>query len=311
MTDHVTNGAQRAKDRTNNARQKRFRDRRKAEAQAATVMPSSVVGDNGAAAVMPVMPTIPAVMRSRDWGVTMAAYGAAIGLASVSGFFGVVGMTAIYAAAPVPVMVMTAVLEGAKLVTAAWLARNWRDAPLALRAPLIGIVIALMALTAVGTYGFFVRAHLAHQLEARQAIDNAASPVAEKIKSAEVDLHDLDGRIRQFDDMVRETTSRGRTRVAMALVDGQAKKRSDLVTERRTVAARLADLRVQVSAVEARRAQSAAELGPARYLAELLGWADGETAVKLITLLLVLVIDPAAILLTLAASRRATGYVGL
>jgi hypothetical protein len=255
------------------------------------------------AIVDPVMST---VTRRPDGGVTVAAFGAALALAGVSAFFGVAGMTAIFAASPVPVMVMTGILEASKLVTAAWLARYWHDSPLALRAPLTGVVVALMVLTGIGTYGYFTRAHLAHQVEAREALDNAASPVAEAIKIAETDLHDIDDRIRQFDGMVSDATSRGRTRVAMALVDDQAKKRSDLVTERRTVAAKLADLRVQVSALEARRAQIVAETGPARYLAELFGWGDGETAVKLIILLLVLVIDPAAILLTLAASRRAS-----
>jgi hypothetical protein len=244
------------------------------------------------------------VKRPRNGGVTVAAFAASVALASVEVFFGVFGMTAIFPASPVPVMVMTATLEAAKLVTAAWLAQHWRVAPLMLRAPLMGVVVALMVLTGIGTYGYFTRAHLAHQVEAHEAIDNEASPVAEKIKIAESDLHDLDDRIRQFDSMVSDATARGRTRTAMALVDDQAKKRSDLVTERRKLAGKLADLRVRVSAVESRRAQVAAEIGPARFLADLLGWGDGEAAVKLITLLLVLVIDPAAILLMLAATYR-------
>jgi hypothetical protein len=45
-----------------------------------------------------------------------------------------------------------------------------------------------------------------------------------------------------------------------------------------------------------------ARLARARYLAELLRWGDAETAVKLITPLLVLTIDPSAVLLTLAAT---------
>ena len=49
-----------------------------------------------------------------------------------------------------------------------------------------------------------------------------------------------------------------------------------------------------------RGARVASEIGPARYLAELLGWDDGESAVKLISAILVLTIDPAALLLTLA-----------
>jgi hypothetical protein len=55
------------------------------------------------------------------------------------------------------------------------------------------------------------------------------------------------------------------------------------MAERRTAAKRLADLRTQLAAIESRGARVASEIGPARYLAELLGWDDGESAVKLIS----------------------------
>jgi hypothetical protein len=43
--------------------------------------------------------------------------------------------------------------------------------------------------------------------------------------------------------------------------------------------------------------------GPALYLAKLFGSNDTETVARLITALLVLVLDPLAVLLTLAATR--------
>jgi hypothetical protein len=46
----------------------------------------------------------------------------------VSAFFGITGMTAIFAASAIPVMVMIGVLEAAKLVTCAWLARSLQSA---------------------------------------------------------------------------------------------------------------------------------------------------------------------------------------
>jgi hypothetical protein len=38
----------------------------------------------------------------------------------VSSFFGIVGMTALFAAAAIPIMVMVGVLEAGKLVTCGW-----------------------------------------------------------------------------------------------------------------------------------------------------------------------------------------------
>jgi hypothetical protein len=90
-------------------------------------------------------------------------------------------------------------------------------------------------------------------------------------------------------------------------MDDRARARAALMAERRTAAKRLADLRTQLGAIEGRGARVASEIGPARYLAELLGWDDGESAVKFISAILVLTIDPGTVLLTLAVAvtRRA------
>jgi hypothetical protein len=229
---------------------------------------------------------------------------AAVALAAVSGFFGIVGMTAIFAAAAIPVMVMVGVLEAAKLVTAAWLARHWQTAPLMLRAPLVVAVLALMTLTAIGTFGFLSQAHLAHQIESIEAIDRDAAPLAQQIELAATELRDLDVRIVQLDDVVRAATQRGYTKTAMSLVGDQAKSRADLVAQRQAVAERLADLRVEQASIEARRGRVASDAGPALYLAKLVGSNDSESMVRLITALLILVLDPLAVLLAIAASRR-------
>ncbi len=59
---------------------------------------------------------------------------------------------------------------------------------------------------------------------------------------------------------------------------------------------------LQQANVEARRARITAAAGPALYLTKLFG--SKEAVVPLITALLVLVLDPLAVLLTLAATRR-------
>jgi hypothetical protein len=253
--------------------------------------------------------TVPAVTASevnrRDGVVADAvALVAAIALTSVSGFFGVTGMTVIFAAAALPVTVMTGVLELAKLATAAWLARNWRMAPLLLRVPLLCMVAALMALTAVGTFGFLSRAHLDYQVAANEAVDREAAPIAQRVALAEAAVRDLDGRIAQLDEIVRVATAHGRTTVAMALVSDQSRGRADLAAQRRAAAERLSDLRVEQAGIDARRSRVASEAGPALYLAKLFGSDDTEGVVRMVTALLVMVLDPLAVLLVLAISAK-------
>jgi hypothetical protein len=69
----------------------------------------------------------------------------------------------------------------------------------------------------------------------------------------------------------------------------------------------LADLKVAQAGILARRATVAAEVGPALYLAKLFGSDDSEAMVRLITALLVLVLDPLAVLLTIAVTATLLG----
>jgi hypothetical protein len=72
-----------------------------------------------------------------------------------------------------------------------------------------------------------------------------------------------------------------------------------------TMAAELmAELKVEQAGIEAPRTRIAGEVGPALYLAKLFGSDDTEAAARLITALLVLVLDPLAVLLTIAAAQQ-------
>ena len=291
----------RPRDPTGAERQKRFRKRKRDDAPTVTANPRSLEATSKPAAPIAVTPeTVTATHNGRA--VDLLALAAAASLAGVSAFFAITGMVAIYIAAAVPIMAMTAVVEGSKLAVLAWLGRCWSVTPSLLRGALLVLVMVMMALTAVGTFGFLTRAHLDHVTAERQAVDEVAVPTAEQGRLAEATVADLDHRIAAIDGIVAAATTRSNARTAVSLLDDKAKLRAGLVAERRAAAERLADLHVQIAIIDRRRARIAAETGPARYVAEVLGFADGETAVKLITAVLVLTIDPAALLLTLAVA---------
>lgn len=57
----------------------------------------------------------------------------ALTLSVIAGFYSVIGMTAIFSASFVPVLLMTGGLEASKVITASWLYNNWRKTPVLLR----------------------------------------------------------------------------------------------------------------------------------------------------------------------------------
>jgi hypothetical protein len=80
-------------------------------------------------------------------------------------------------------------------------------------------------------------------------------------------------------------------------------KRNGLADKITVEAKAPADLKIEKAAVEGERRTAEADLGPVRYLATLLGQAD-EVVLRWFILVVAVLLDPAAVLLLLAATRR-------
>jgi hypothetical protein len=171
-------------------------------------------------------------------------------------------------------------LELGKLSAVAWLGRaggmEQRPArPLKIAvAVLIGV---LMALKAVGAYGFLAKAHIAQELAGNLNVAGRAADIDARISVQAGVVADIDRRIAQIDSSVDKATSKGRTAGAMALAEQQRKTRAELIAQRTSEPKTLAGLQVEKASVEGERRKVEADLGPVRYLATLLG-ADSETA---------------------------------
>src|SRR5262249_39330794 len=85
----------------------------------------------------------------------------ALGLAGVSGFFSIVGLTSIFPGSFWPVIAMGSVFEVAKLSAVALLGQR-RIASRPLKFAIVTLIAALMALNVVGAYGFLARAQISH-----------------------------------------------------------------------------------------------------------------------------------------------------
>ena len=166
--------------------------RRNAKAIIVITSVTPAVTDDMPAVMEPVGVTgipIPEAIRRSATSVRLAAFIVALALAGVSATFSIDGLTAIFAGAFWPVVIMGAVLEAGKLAAAAWLPEHWNSAPSLLRLVLVAMVGVLMGLNAIGVFGFLTRAHLDHMastdlaladrtadIEARLAIQTGRSP---------------------------------------------------------------------------------------------------------------------------------------
>jgi hypothetical protein len=238
-----------------------------------------------------------------SWGHRAVAYLTAIALTVVAGYFSVTGMPELFPGAPVAVMVLAGTMEGAKLVLAGFLAHEWRELGMLLRLVLVALTVGLAGINGAGVFGRLAEAHVGVAAASASAVDERLGVLDARIAAQRGSVADFERRLAQVDGAVEETTRRGRTANAMALASQAGKQRADMVAGRQREAALLADLQGQRAGLVAERSRVEAARGPIVFLAAIAG-VDVEVAIRWLMLLIVLCCDPAAIALTIAASRR-------
>jgi hypothetical protein len=240
--------------------------------------------------------------------VKLAAFIVALALACVSAAFSIDGLTAIFAGAFWPVITMGASLEAGKLVAAAWLSEHWNSAPPLMRLALVAMIGVLMGLNAIGVFGFLTRAHLEHMMAVDLALADRTADIDARLAIQGQTVADLDRRIAQIDAAIEQSTRLGRPVGAMTIADQKHRDRADIVAERQHQAQALASLQIEKAKIDVQRRRAEADVGPLRYLAELTGApnTDLERPVRWLTLALVAVLDPMAVVLLLAAGIRTT-----
>jgi hypothetical protein len=302
MTDNITALRPKSKDATGAQRQARLRKKRR----------TLVTVDPGAPPPPIAQPNPPpqagrdiapvTAPRNGSAGITLATLTAALALATVSAGFSITGMTSIFVGATLPVIGMGIALELGKLSAVAWLGHRRGSASWGLKTSLTILVLVLMTLNAVGCFGYLSKAHIASALAGDLAVAGRGADTDARLSMQAGVVADLDRRIAQIDKAVDTATSKGRTGSAMALADQQRKTRANLATERIREGKSLATLQIEKAAVDGERKMVEADLGPVRYLATLIGAGD-QDVLRWFILVVACLLDPAAILLLLAATR--------
>jgi hypothetical protein len=228
---------------------------------------------------------------------------AALLVGAVSGSFSIVGLTAVFTGAFWPIVAMGIALETAKLSGVAWLGRGYA-APRSVKYGMVVLIGALVALNAIGSYGFLAKAQLDHAIAGEAQVRDQSARIDARRELASASLSDLDRRIAQIDAAVDEATRRGRTTSAVALATRAADRRNELVGDRARAAGTLASIEVEQAGVENERNGLAAASGPVRYLSRLIG-IDQDTTMRWFVLFVALLLDPLALVLLLAATAPA------
>lgn len=218
-------------------------------------------------------------------------------LSATAAYYSVLGLIAIFNGAMIPIIVMGASLEFAKVVTASYLYRHWKQISLSMKAYMTTAVVTLVLLTSMGIFGFLSKAHLEHaastgadvtavvaELQAEIDVDNKI------VADADKQLSMLDGTVKSYNTIRR-----------------QQQMRKEIIAEKRAAMQRLRENNKKLAAANLEVKKVEVEVGPLKYIAELFYGKENasshlDSAVRGVILMLIFVFDPLAILLLISAS---------
>jgi hypothetical protein len=231
------------------------------------------------------------------------AYLTAIALASAAAYFSIGGLVELFPAQQTAVAVLGVILEIAKLVMVAWLTAHWRLVGWWLRAVMVVLVIGLVTVNAGGTFARLIQSHFLLNEAASTGVDERLGVLDAKIAEQGRRVAGIEGQEHEISDVIAKMTALGRTKTALTAVAEQQARREGISKTRQGVADNLVELKNQRSHLEAEGKRVFAETGSARFLATQLG-TDAETVIRWLVMCLVLLIDPSAVVLTIAATMR-------
>jgi len=242
--------------------------------------------------------------------MTYLLFGTALALSACAAYYSIMGLVAIFAAATIPIFIMGSLLEISKLVVASWIYQNWKEVPRLMKYYFTSALVILMLLTSMGIFGYLSKAHLDQAIptgdvSAKLAlIDEKIKTEKENINASRKELTQLDAQVDQT--LARTTEASGADR-SIAIRRAQQKDRARILNEIGAAQTKISKYNEERAPIASEVRKVEAEVGPIKYIAALL-YGDNpevdvlEKSVRWVIIMIVLVFDPLAVLLLVAAN---------
>ena len=207
----------------------------------------------------------------------------AIALSAIAAFYSVIGLAQIFPGSFWPIILMGSILEIAKLVTVSWLYNNWAETNRLMRYYFSIAIILLMLITSMGIFGYLSRAHI----ESNVVV--GANTV--QLKTIET----------------QEKIARDKLEYLLKRAGDPATATNKIDKEIQTTQNELNRLSKEKLPLMKEENKLTAEIGPIKYIAEIFYSKDDpsfiDKAVRLVIFTIIIVFDPLAILLLIAANQ--------
>jgi hypothetical protein len=210
-------------------------------------------------------------------------FSTAIALSGIAAYYSVIGLAQIFPGSFWPIILMGSILEIAKLVTVSWLYNNWNVTVRIMRYYFLSAIVLLMVITSMGIFGYLSKAHLdSNVILGANSVQLKTLETQEKIAK---------------DRLTYLLQRAGDPATASNKIDKQIQ---DTQTELKRISTEKLPLMAEENKLSA-------EIGPIKYIAELFYSKDDpgfiDKAVRAVIMVIIVVFDPLAVLLLIAANQ--------
>lgn len=246
---------------------------------------------------------------------------AALSLATVAAYYSVFGISKLFSSQATAVIIMAGILEASKLITASYLERFWKTIHWLRKTYLITALIALMAITSLGIYGFLVSAYQETSYK-MQAVDKQVEVQVKKrdrynqqIIDISKEQQNINNQIIQLSEnlgnnVIQYTNSEGQLittqssatrRIIQQQLDSQTARRDSIAIKQDALNDSVTKLDLNILNLET-NSDVASEIGPLKYVAKITG-KDTDQVVNWFILVFIFVFDPLAVMLLISANN--------
>ena len=210
-------------------------------------------------------------------------FSTAIALSGIAAYYSVIGLAQIFPGSFWPIILMGSILEIAKLVTVSWLYNNWNVTVRIMRYYFLSAIVLLMVITSMGIFGYLSKAHLdSNVILGANTVQLKTLETQEKIAK---------------DRLTYLLQRAGDPATASNKIDKQIQ---DTQTELKRISTEKLPLMAEENKLSS-------EIGPIKYIAELFYSKDDpgfiDKAVRAVIMIIIVVFDPLAVLLLIAANQ--------
>jgi len=229
----------------------------------------------------------------------------ALSIAAVAAYFSITGLVAVFSASALSVIIMGSVLEAGKLVAISYAYRFWNIIGFIQKSSLMFFIVTLMVITSIGIFGFLSKAHL-EKVGPQEQYVLQIERLEEKVDMEQTKIDRNQKVLDNLDDALDKYIELGFVTRGLEQREEQSDQRSSVEEAISKSESRIDDYNSDIAELKSKMQEIELEVGPIKYIAELL---FGDTsnsidkAVKILILLLVCTFDPLAVMLLISANH--------